>query len=656
MKTATVFAVAALVAISFTTVSAAPQDTSLVLRFSRDGTAKDLSPYGNNGVVMGAVPTADRFGIPSRAYWFGGEGAKIVVHNSPSINPTDQLTITFWALVDSMTNNYLDVMCKGGTQIGYFENREYSVYLKQNYEANYFQLISSGDGQGQHEAFSYSYMPHQWLFFAGIIDRKSHLMDVYINGQEQTQSNLVDTYSSFNINEYDLWIGASSEGTFEHDSFRGALDDIRLYRRALTGAEILTLYTAPADTLPHMSLSPMRPFGKVEAEHNAVQVLSISNHGQTPLVVSHIRSSNQDFTISDSAVSVPASGSALILVAYAPSAVEVDTGSLTITSNDPDTPVLRIPLSGTGFVTGRAPVILTIADVPDDQGHQVRVLWHKSKNDGEGDTLHAAFYDVWRQVEVRPGAWDYVVSVPASGLDEYGFIAPTILDSNKIEGMHLTVFRVSTRFRETVEPAFSDPDSGYAVDNTMPSQVVGVLASMTGGLPVLRWGACQDADIDHYEVYSSHALPSSLYGMMLLGKATGPTYTDHSYQPGSPIYYRVTAVDRDGNVGMPSDVAAIQGVESAGESAAPISFGVEQNYPNPFNPKTVISGQWPVASVVRLAVYDVLGREVAVLANGRYPAGKYTFTFDGSHLSSGIYFYRLTAGSNTAVRKMTFLK
>ncbi len=88
----------------------------------------------------------------------------------------------------------------------------------------------------------------------------------------------------------------------------------------------------------------------------------------------------------------------------------------------------------------------------------------------------------------------------------------------------------------------------------------------------------------------------------------------------------------------------------------PQTFALEQNYPNPFNPKTVISGQWTVNSVVRLAVYDILGREVAVLADGHYAAGKYTFTFDGTHLSSGVYFYRLTAGSHTAVRKMTLLK
>ena len=104
-----------------------------------------------------------------------------------------------------------------------------------------------------------------------------------------------------------------------------------------------------------------------------------------------------------------------------------------------------------------------------------------------------------------------------------------------------------------------------------------------------------------------------------------------------------------------SEGSLIIGVGSD-HSDLPLGPSLYQNYPNPFNPNTVISGQWTVDSRVKLVVYDVLGREVAVLADGRYPAGKYSFTFDGRDLSSGVYFYRLTAGSYTAVRKMSMVK
>ncbi len=88
----------------------------------------------------------------------------------------------------------------------------------------------------------------------------------------------------------------------------------------------------------------------------------------------------------------------------------------------------------------------------------------------------------------------------------------------------------------------------------------------------------------------------------------------------------------------------------------PLVASLEQNFPNPFNPTTVISGQWTVNSVIRLAIYDVLGREVALLADGMYPAGRYSFRFDGSKLSSGVYFYRLTAGKFSDTRSMTLVK
>ncbi len=94
----------------------------------------------------------------------------------------------------------------------------------------------------------------------------------------------------------------------------------------------------------------------------------------------------------------------------------------------------------------------------------------------------------------------------------------------------------------------------------------------------------------------------------------------------------------------------------AGRTVTIGRYTLDQNYPNPFNPNTVISGQWTVDSWVRLTVYDALGREVALLANGRFPAGKYSFSFDGGSLASGVYFYRLTLGNFTAARTMLLLK
>jgi len=83
---------------------------------------------------------------------------------------------------------------------------------------------------------------------------------------------------------------------------------------------------------------------------------------------------------------------------------------------------------------------------------------------------------------------------------------------------------------------------------------------------------------------------------------------------------------------------------------------LHQNYPNPFNPTTTIRYDLPKPTLVRLSVYDILGREVAVLVNRGINAGAYEVKFDAMGLASGMYFYRLTAGSFVQTRKMLVVK
>ncbi len=86
------------------------------------------------------------------------------------------------------------------------------------------------------------------------------------------------------------------------------------------------------------------------------------------------------------------------------------------------------------------------------------------------------------------------------------------------------------------------------------------------------------------------------------------------------------------------------------------NYALMQNYPNPFNPATKIKYSIPKSGFVSLKVYDVLGREVATLANEQKSAGNYEVNFDASKLSSGIYYYRISAGNYIATKKMILMK
>jgi hypothetical protein len=139
------------------------------------------------------------------------------------------------------------------------------------------------------------------------------------------------------------------------------------------------------------------------------------------------------------------------------------------------------------------------------------------------------------------------------------------------------------------------------------------------------------------------------FGSTVLDPKTSITYTV-AYLYGTSLENLLTVSDA---------AEARYNLSTAVEPGSPVvpeRFALEQNYPNPFNPTTVVSGQWPVASRVKLVVYDLLGRQVAVLADGQYPAGQFEFKFDGSRLASGVYFCRLTAGSYMSTMKMVLQK
>lgn len=111
------------------------------------------------------------------------------------------------------------------------------------------------------------------------------------------------------------------------------------------------------------------------------------------------------------------------------------------------------------------------------------------------------------------------------------------------------------------------------------------------------------------------------------------------------------------NVGIWTNANVSTSIDFAGQKDdRPSEITLDQNYPNPFNPSTNIRFEVVDGGDVKLQVFDLLGREVATLVNNRLAPGQHLVTFDASHLTSGVYVYRLQSGNSTQTRKMLLLR
>jgi hypothetical protein len=141
------------------------------------------------------------------------------------------------------------------------------------------------------------------------------------------------------------------------------------------------------------------------------------------------------------------------------------------------------------------------------------------------------------------------------------------------------------------------------------------------------------------------------------GKGTISTSTNYSFEDrnlqSGKYKYRLKQVDHNGNF-------TYYNLNGEVEIGVPTKYDLSQNYPNPFNPKTKINFEIPIDSKVKMILYDVTGREIKTIINEVRTAGYHTVLFDGSDISSGIYFYRLIANSNGKdyinTKKMAIIK
>ena len=193
---------------------------------------------------------------------------------------------------------------------------------------------------------------------------------------------------------------------------------------------------------------------------------------------------------------------------------------------------------------------------------------------------------------------------------------------------------------------------------SIPVELTSFTASVVDGNVVLNWITATELNNSGFEVQKGNHTSTSLSVTewesigFVTGNGTSTETHTYSFADGSPVagksYYRLRQIDFDGSFEY-SNVIDV-------DLTLPLEFSLEQNYPNPFNPTTSIQYTISIKQNVQLLVYNVLGKEVAILVNEEKPAGNYEVNFNASKLSSGVYFYQLQAGSFVETKKMILIR
>ena len=219
-----------------------------------------------------------------------------------------------------------------------------------------------------------------------------------------------------------------------------------------------------------------------------------------------------------------------------------------------------------------------------------------------------------------------------------------------------------------VEETWENDNIYYDMSNDMMVQyelhyaAIKVLSESTTSAQIMMW-------------YSDYMVDSSYYNWMTAGTFFADTLLttpdggigilageSENLDPGAnKVFYYAIAVgsnETDMVNNMNEAVQTYYSITSVqtDNNSIPDDFILEQNYPNPFNPSTNIKFALPSGSDVKLNIYNTLGEEVAELVNEYLEAGTYTYRFDASNLTSGIYIYTLQAGDQLISNKMTLLK
>lgn len=305
--------------------------------------------------------------------------------------------------------------------------------------------------------------------------------------------------------------------------------------------------------------------------------------------------------------------------------------------------------AGITIIDSELPVAITsLTDNPNDQGG-----WIRMQVDGY---LFSANYagesaEAWRPEINMDGTWESAAPTSPAGTKSVSVQVPVTKPTGETpDESNSYDFRVVALNGDGDVVGISETMIGYAEDNIAPAKVQNFNVEKTNENNIsMSWTAVTDNDLDGYAIYESSVTDFAGTEPIAFTRVTDAEVDDNGYSE-----LVVVAVDYHNNYGTASESMTVTSNEKIAE--IPDEFALKQNYPNPFNPTTQITFDLPQNSHARITVFNALGQKVAVLLDEAKSAGTHEITFNAQQMNSGMYFYRIEAGSFTQTRKMMLIK
>jgi hypothetical protein len=426
-------------------------------------------------------------------------------------------------------------------------------------------------------------------------------------------------------------------------------------------------------------------FGKREVETASDTVaVTITNDGQDTLVISSFSTLSQHFSL----ISLPSTprkieslGTLTLNLVFTPHTNGDIVDSLVVNSNDPNHPNTSIALSGKGFsfVNAQLGTIYATSGISDggrifsvspslgaatligpttaNQITSLRV--HPTTKELIGiDPTGSSTYAVIYRVSSAGSLVHQIATIPFSDLKGMAFKNDTIMYVGSSTG---TIYRVNYLTGAAVPLASTGLNLGGLAINPFSGELWASIKPPTGTTDAIyKVNLLTDATtlvgktgFGTQTVDILFDKNGKLYGLTDIGFNQNNLITiDTSNALGTLI----GPMGYSGMQAIALSPDAVAGVNRPLTNALPTSFSLEQNFPNPFNPTTTIQFSIPQTSKIDLLVYDALGKEVVSLVRGTRQPGTYQILLDASRLATGIYYYKLTAGSFIDIKRMVLIK